>query len=106
MKKWNLQYHELVKADIEKLPIRLLASYYALTERMLERGPNLNEPHTKSMGEGLFELRVKGEEGIARVFYCSVSGNEIWMLHSFIKKTQKTPAKELKIARIRLKEIK
>ena len=53
----------------------------------------------------LFELRIKAQEGIARVFYCTMINKEIWMLHSFIKKTQKTPLKELKIAHIRLKDI-
>ncbi|MFN7095234.1 MAG: type II toxin-antitoxin system RelE/ParE family toxin, partial [Burkholderiales bacterium] len=52
--------------------------------------------HTKSIGNELFELRVKGAEGIARVFYCTVINKEIIMLHSFIKKTDKLPPKELK----------
>ena len=55
-------------------------------------------------GGGLFELRLKGAEGIARVFFCTMVEKEIVMLHSFIKKTQKTPEKELKIAKARMKE--
>jgi phage-related protein len=58
------------------------------------------------MGEELFELRLKSAEGIARVFYCTMMGKSIVMLHQFIKKTDKTPPKELAIARRRLKEIK
>jgi len=58
------------------------------------------------MGEGLFELRLKAAEGIARIFYCTMIGRRIGMLHQFIKKTDKTPPKELAIARRRLKEIK
>ena len=61
--------------------------------------------HTKSIGNGLFEIRLKGMEGIARVFYCTLVGKNIVMLHSFIKKTDKIPAKELKIAQTRIKEI-
>ena len=63
-------------------------------------------PHTDAFGGGLFELRIKGVEGIARVFFCMLIKKEIVMLHSFIKKTQKTPEKDLKIARARLKELK
>jgi phage-related protein len=48
---------------------------------------------------------VKGSEGIARVFYCTRSGERIVVLHSFIKKTEKTPNKELNIARRRLAEV-
>ena len=58
------------------------------------------------MGDGLFELRCKGEEGIGRVFYCALRGRQIVILHSFIKKTQETPVSELKTARKRLKEVK
>jgi phage-related protein len=58
------------------------------------------------MGEGLYELRLKAAEGIARVFYCTIVGKKIVMLHQFIKKTDKTPPKELGIARRRLKEVK
>jgi len=66
----------------------------------------LGLPHTDAFGGGLFELRLKGAEGIARVFFCTMLGQKIVMLHSFIKKTQKTPEKELKIAKQRMKEIK
>lgn len=68
-------------------------------------GPDLGMPHTKAMGGGLFELRIKSVEGIARVFYCTVVGKRIVFLHQFVKKTDKTPAKELQIARRRLKEV-
>lgn len=69
-------------------------------------GSNLGQPHTKAFGDGLFELRVKSAEGIGRVFYCAVIGKKIFMLHSFIKKTQKIPHKEMEIAIARMKEIK
>jgi phage-related protein len=49
---------------------------------------------------------VKGKEGIARIFYCTMIEKRIHMLHCFIKKSQKIPDKELSIARKRLKEVK
>ena len=58
------------------------------------------------MSDGLSELRVKGKEGIARVFYCTLVGQRIVMLHGFAKKSQQTPPKELKLARQRLAEVK
>ena len=63
-------------------------------------------PHTRAMGEGLFELRLKAAEGIARVFYCTLVGRRVVMLHQFIKKSEKTPLNELKIGRKRMKEVK
>ena len=88
------------------LPVTLQARYIGLTDRMMEHGPNLGLPHTNSFGGGLFELRLKGAEGIARVFFCLIVKQQIVMLHSFIKKTQKTPDKELKLAKQRMKEFK
>jgi phage-related protein len=72
---------------------------------MLEFGPALGMPHTCAMGGGLFELRGKGQEGIARVFYGTAVAQRMIMPHVFIKKPQKTPQKELAIARRRLHEV-
>ncbi|QUY40727.1 type II toxin-antitoxin system RelE/ParE family toxin [Acaryochloris marina] len=103
---WNIQYYsEAIESEVLALPPGLLARYLRLTDLMLEFGPNLGMPHTRSMGDRLFELRVKSKEGIARVFYCTLVGEKIVMLHSFVKKTQKTPKQELQIARRRLKEV-
>lgn len=87
------------------LPDGLLARYLHLTDLMLEFGANLGMPHTKAIESGLFELRVKGKEGIARIFYCTKIGQRIVMLHVFIKKSQKTPKRELKLAIQRLHEV-
>lgn len=68
-------------------------------------GPDLGMPHTRPMGDGLFELRLKAAEGIARVFFCTVVARKIVVLHQFVKKTEKTPNKEIKIARSRMKDL-
>ncbi|MBL1245065.1 MAG: type II toxin-antitoxin system RelE/ParE family toxin [Sulfurimonas sp.] len=73
---------------------------------MIEHGSNLGLPHTKSLNNGLFELRLKSKEGIGRVFYCTKVGKNIVMLHSFIKKSQKIPKNEMAIAQKRLREVK
>jgi phage-related protein len=73
---------------------------------MVAFGPNLGEPHTKALGDGLLELRLKGAEGIARVFFCTLIGKRIVMLHSFIKKSERTPLREREIAEARMKEVK
>jgi phage-related protein len=83
-----------------------LGQFYAVQKKMMDDGPNLGMPYTRAMGEGLFEIRLADKDGIARVFYCTVEKNEIWILHSFIKKTRKTPDKELQLARKRLREVK
>ena len=102
---WQIRYHnESVQTAVLTLPPGLLARYLLCTDRMLEFGPDLGMPHTRAMGASLFELRLKSSEGIGRVFYCTLAGQKIIMLHQFVKKTNKTPPGELKIARQRLKE--
>ncbi|MBN3769128.1 type II toxin-antitoxin system RelE/ParE family toxin [Burkholderia sp. Se-20378] len=98
-------FNERVEEGVTALPKTLIARFYALADRMEQYGPNLGEPHTQSMGNGLYEMRLKGAEGIARVFYCAIVERRIVMLHCFVKKTQKTPQKELETARRRLKEV-
>jgi phage-related protein len=73
---------------------------------MIVYGLDLGMPHARAMGGGLFELRLKGTEGIARVLYCTMIGKRLMILHQFTKKTKKTPPKELGIARRRMKEVK
>jgi phage-related protein len=99
-------YSEAVQTEILSLPDTLAARYIVLTRRMIALGPNLREPHTKAFGEGLFELRLKGAEGIARVFFCTLVGRRIVMLHSYVKKTDKTPPRERRLAEARMKEVK
>jgi len=90
---WGIiYYNEKIQNEIDSWPVSIRAIYARITERIVVFGPNLGMPFTRSMGDGLFEIRAKGSEGI---------GGE----HSFIKKSQKTPAKELAIARRRMKEV-
>lgn len=91
--------------DILELPDTLAARCVVLSRRMVAMGPNLGEPHTKAMGQGLFELRLKGSEGIARVLYCTQVGRRIVVLHSFVKKSNRTPARELAVAVNRMQEV-
>lgn len=104
---WKIKYpYEDVAQFILKLPAGLSAKYLHLTELMIEFGSNLGMPHTKSISTGLFELRIKGKEGIARVFYCTKIGKQIVILHGYIKKSRKTSIKELRKAERRFTEVK
>ena len=94
-----------LEEDILALPAGFLARFLRYAERMEIHGPDLGMPHTRRVGQGLFELRLKAAEGIARVFYCTLAGRQIVMLHQFIKKSEKTPRKEREIARRRMKEV-
>jgi phage-related protein len=103
---WEIQYYsDSVKREIEARPVGIRAMYARITERMEMFGPHLGMPFTRPMGDGLFELRAKGKEGIGRAFFCTVVGHIILILHAFIKKSQKTPRRDLELARRRLREV-
>jgi phage-related protein len=107
MAAWHLTYYNAKVAKlIDAWPNGILATFDRIAKTMLEHGPHLGLPHTRAMGGGLFEIRAKGHKGIGRAFYCIVIGQRIVILHAFIKKTEQTPARELAIARARLKEMK
>ena len=64
-----------------------------------EFGNNLREPHSKPIGDGLFELRIKFASDITRIFYFFVVNNKIILTNGFVKKTIKTPKTEIELAR-------
>ena len=98
-------FHARVKKEIESWPDGILADYARMVELLMEFGPNLRMPHSRSLGGGLFELRPRAREGIGRVFYCFVVSRRVVILHAFVKKTQDTPEQDLRIARKRMKEV-
>ena len=98
-------FHPRVLAEIESWPVDVVADYGRLVELLAEHGPSLRLPHSRTFGEGLFELRPRGRSGIGRAFYCFLLGQRVVIVHAFIKKTQETPDKELKLARKRVKEL-
>lgn len=104
--KWTIHYYNLlVKEETKALPKSIKAKFIAIMDRMQAYGPDLGLPFTKAMGNGLFEIRAKGQEGIGRGMFCIMANHKILILHVFIKKTQATPKKELTLAIKRQKEI-
>jgi len=103
---WEIVYYnEAVRLWVDSLPVGIRAYYARITEAMRQYGPNLGMPYTRAMGDELFEIRARGKEGIARIFYCTVVRGKIMILHGFVKKTDKTPRRELTTARRRLTEV-
>lgn len=99
-------YSAKVLAEIEAWPVDVLADYAHLIELLMEHGPNLRMPHSRAMGEGLFELRSKGKEGIGRAFYCYLVGKRVVIVHAFVKKAKQTLERDLTVARKRVAEVK
>jgi phage-related protein len=95
-----------VDAEIVALPADMrarLTRYSGLIERF---GPQSLPPAAfKHLEDRLWELRLTGRDGIARAIYVTATGQRVVIVRVFIKKTQKTPPRELELARQRAKEV-
>jgi phage-related protein len=67
-------FHERILDDVESWPVDVLADYARLVELLIEYGPSLRLPHSRAMGNWLFELRPRGRSGIGRALYCFLAG--------------------------------
>ena len=106
--KWMIEfYNERVEKETLSLPVGIKSNLIYILELIEEFGPNLGRPHTAPIRSGLFEIRAKGKEGIARSFFCSIERETIVILHSIInKKSTKAPQKDIDLAFKRMKEVK
>jgi len=103
---WTITfYSEKVETETLALPAGILANFLRITELIEEFGPHLGRPHTAPLGRGLFEIRAKGREGIARSVFCTVKGEEIVILTTVVKKGNKIPKRHMDTAIKRMKEV-
>jgi phage-related protein len=102
---WHIEFYAGVEDDILTMPPGIQARILKLLELIEEYGANLGAPHTEPLGQGLYEIRAKAKDGIGRALFCYRKGQHIVVLHVFVKKTQKTPNKEINLAKLRMKEV-
>ena len=60
--------NEQVAEGLQDWPSKIQAKYLRIIDLIEEHGPLIRGPFTKSFGNGLFEIRVKAQEGTGRVF--------------------------------------
>ena len=95
-----------VDAEIEALPADMRARLVRLAELIEKHGLEaLPRDSVDHLEDKLWELRLKGKAGISRAIYVTASGQRVVIVRVFIKKTQKTPSKELRLARERAKDV-
>ena len=102
---WVIDFYSGVEDAIIEMPPKIQARMIRLLELMEEHGAKLGAPHTTPVGDGLFELRAKAKEGIGRALFCYMKGEHFYILHAFVKKSRKTPKKDLDLAKTRMKEV-
>jgi phage-related protein len=107
---WTIDFYKTksgrnpVKEFLDSLSSRQVANIIEAMDLLKTFGLQLKEPYVKFVGDKLYELRVKDPDGIYRILYFAASGKKFVVVHGFRKKTQKIPAKELAIAKKRMKE--
>lgn len=88
-----------VEEFLDSLNVKMRSKAIYSLSILEEQGNRLREPFSKSLGDGLFELRIKFASDITRIFYFFVVDNKIVLTNGFVKKTVKTPKSELDLAR-------
>ncbi len=101
-----LSWGKAVDDEIDALPADMRAKLARFRREIEMHGPMaLPMPYARFLGDGLWELRLSGRDGIARVIYITMKERRVVLLRAFVKKTQKTPAHELAIARQRMRTL-
>jgi len=101
---FEVDYYQLpngekpVKKFIDSLDTNMRSKALGSIEILEKYGNTLREPYSKSMGKGIYELRIRFAGDITRIFYFFIINNKIILTNGFIKKTEKTPPSELAIA--------
>ena len=90
---------ELVRDFLDSLEPKLKAKMFREIDLLMANGPDLRMPHSRSVEDGIFELRAKQGTDISRVLYFFFFGKKAVLTNGFIKKSQKTPKKELELAK-------
>jgi phage-related protein len=104
---WSVRFFgEETKAALDALPLDFRASFQRIVELIKQHSlERVREPYLKHLDGPLWEMRLKGRSGIARAVYVTASGMRIVIVHVFVKKTQKTPRKEIAQAMKKAKEV-
>jgi len=101
---FTVEYYELpngvkpVEQFIDSLEQKMQSKALASIVMLKTYGNTIREPYSKPVGNGIFELRIKFASDITRIFYFFHAGNKIVVTNGFVKKTQKTPPKEIALA--------
>lgn len=105
--KWSVLFvSEAAQAELDALPDDIRAKFARIVMLIREQGlEKVREPYVKHLEDKLWEMRLIGRDGIARAIYVTASGRRVVILRTFIKKTEKTPKRELELARLRAKEV-
>ena len=96
-----------VQAELEALAVDVRASFLRIVQLIEANGlEKVHEPYVKHLEGPLWEMRMRGRDGIARAAYVTAVGRRVVVVRVFPKKTQKTPRREIELALKRAQEVK
>jgi phage-related protein len=99
--------NDTFESELEALPADMRASFVRIASLIEEFGlQQVGMPHVRHLQDKLWEMRLKGRDGISRALYVTTTGEQVVVVRAFVKKTQKTPAKEIRIALDRANDLK
>lgn len=105
--RWTVEtLNKVVDAELDALPAEMRARFSYIARLIEEFGiERVREPHVKHLRGPLWEMRMKGKDGISRAIYVTATGKRVVVVRAFVKKTQSTPAREIELALKRAKEV-
>lgn len=95
-----------VRDELDALPVDMQARFRRIAELIQGYGiERVREPHIRHVKGPLWEMRMKGKDGISRAMYVTAKGQRVVVVRVFVKKTPKTPRREIEIALQRAEEV-
>jgi phage-related protein len=104
---WTVEFlDEDIRDQLTAQPADIRASFRRIVELIAAVGlEKVKEPYVKHLEGPVWEMRMKGKDGIARAAYVTAKGRRVVVVHVFTKKTPKTPRREIETALRRAKEV-
>ena len=100
----RVQVIPAAERELKALPADMQARFLYVSEMLVELGPHrVGEPHVRHLRDKLWEIRLRGRDGIARAIYFAASGRRLIVVRAFTKKSERTPPREIEIAISRMK---
>ena len=104
---WTVEtLNGVVDAELEELPADMRARFEYISRLIEEFGlERVREPHVRHLQGPLWEMRLKGRDGISRAIYVTATRRRVVVVRVFVKKTEKTPRREINLALDRAREV-
>jgi len=104
---WRVEFlNDTAEAEFYQLPVEIKARIIRISQLIEQVGLlSVKEPYVRHVHDKVWEIRARGKEKLARSLYATLTGKRVIILRTFVKKTRKTPKREIELALQRMKEL-